>query len=525
MINFDKIGDFNPQLLRELKSRLGWRNGLISIGISVVTQLLLLLAYYAKLPQDELLTFSAMSYCLKAIDGNRKCTLDSLGTVLIDWPQWWSEVSHVLSWFIVYGLVVGGGYLLSSSFAQEEKRGTLDFIRLTPQRASDIFIGKLLGVPFLVYLGVALALPLQFYGAKQANISIVHMLSWDLFMAVVAVMLFMGAMLATMWFKAQSILLTAAAAAVTYPVIQLSLHWGQLGRSYSYSSYSGLSWYGVLNENRLRFYIIFTVLTTVGIYWLYQALKRRYLQPKSIVLSKAQSYFWSLLFNLFLLGFHFTMESSTQVRFTVPFHGRNTFGDVILAIFGFAWLILLVPMLLPSRQALAEWARHGNLRTGQMLRSWLWQDKSPGTLAVAVNVAIAAGVWLIPCMFVASYRELLKILLGMLMTITLTTIYSSIAHWVLFWPIANRQGWTIGIIAGLIFGPSIAALNIPGVRDVLYLFTPFLWNSVGSASISFVILVLVLQLAALAWLTLQLRKSLTKVGRSESFQYLQPSNG
>jgi hypothetical protein len=335
----------------------------------------------------------------------------------------------------------------------------------------------------------------------------------------VAVMLFMGAMLATMWFKAQSILLTAAAAAATYPVIQLSLHWVLYSQSYS-----GIPWYGLLSGNRLRFYVVFMALTGVGIYWLYQALKRRYLQPKSIVLSKAQSYLWSLLFNLFLLGFHFVIatESADRWQFNIPFHGRNAYGDIILAVFGSAWLILLVPMLLPSRQALAEWARHGNLRTGQMLRSWLWQDKSLGTLAVAVNVAIAAGVWLIPCAFAASRMELLKILLGMLMMIVLATIYSSIAHWVLFWPIANRQGWTIGIIAGLIFVPSIAALNISGARDVLYLFTPFLWNSIRSASIGFVFLALALQLAALAWLTLQLRKSLTKVGRSESFQHLQP---
>jgi hypothetical protein len=522
MISFDKIGDFNPQLSRELKSRLGWRNGLISIGISAITQLLLLLAYYSKLPQArdiDRLDYSAIGYCVKAIDGNRKCTLDSLGHILIDWPRWWSEVSYMLSWFMVCGLVLGGVYLLSSSFAQEEKRGTLDFIRLTPQPARDIFVGKLLGVPFLVYLGVALALPLQFYGVKQANISIVSVLSWDLLMAAVAVMLFMGAMLATMWFKAQSILLTAAAAAAMYPVIQLSLHW-VIGYSYS-----GIAWYGVISGNRLRFYLVFTALTGGGIYWLYQALKRRYLQPKSIVLSKAQSYSWSLLFNLFLLGFHWIIQSSTsQWQFDIPFRGRNAYGDLILAIFGSAWLILLVPMLLPSRQSLVEWARHGNLRTGQMLRSWLWQDKSPGTLAVAVNVAIAAGIWLIPCAFAVSHLELLEIFLGLLMMIALATIYSSIAHWVLFWPIANRQGWTIGIVAGLIFVPSIAAINIPGVRDVLYLFTPFLWNSVRSAPIGLSLLVLALQLVALAWLTFQLRKSLTKVGRSESFQHFQQTS-
>jgi hypothetical protein len=521
MINFDKIGDFNPQLLRELKSRLSWRNGLMSIGISAVTQLLLLLAHYAKLPQGARYDYySVKDYCLKAMDIERECTVDSLGKVLINWPKWWGDISYGLSWFMVYGVMLGGVYLLASSLAQEEKRGTLDFIRLTPQPASNIFIGKLLGVPFLVYLGVALALPLQFYGAKQANISIAHLLSWDLLMAFVAVMLYMGAMLATMWFKAQSILLTAAAASAIYPVIYFSLHWHQ---NQNYSYHSNIAWYGIPNSDRLLFYGVYTALAAGGIYWLYQSLKRRYLQPKSIVLSKAQSYLWSLLFNLFLLGFYFgTGNSVNPGGFSVPFHGRNSYGDMILAVFGFAWLMLLVPMLLPSRQALAEWARHGHVSTKKILSSLLWQDKSPATLAVAINMAIAAVVWLIPCMFVVSCTEFLQILMGMLMMITLVTIYSSIAHWVMFWPIANRPGWTLGLIAGLIFGPSIAAINISGASEMLYLFTPFLWNSVRYAPIGLVILVLALQLAALAWLTVKLGQTLKKVGRSESFQHFQP---
>jgi hypothetical protein len=519
MLTFERVGDFNPQLMRELKSRLSWRNSLISVFISVVAQILLLLSYYSKLPQDRRATYLAQDYCVAFTKSG--CAVDSLGHVLIRWPKWWAEVAYGSSWLLIYGLVLGGVYLLASSLAQEEKRGTLDFIRLTPQKASAIFVGKLLGVPILVYLGVALALPLQFYGAQQAGISRFYVLSWDLLMVFVAVMLYMGSMLATMWFKAQSILLTTVACVVTYPVISLSLHWYKAYGS-NYAIGRNPNWYTLLFGNHLFFYWSFIALTAIGIYWLYQALERRYLQPKSIVLSKGQSYLWSLLFNLFLLGFNvsetFAGNQGEHWSFTVPFQSSSSYGDAVVAVFGFAWLLLLIPMLLPSRQSLVEWSRHSHLHPDRMLHSLLWQDKSPGTLAVAVNVGIASLVWLVACATRADFKEILHLLLGAVITITLATIYSSIAHWILFWPVNNRPAWIIGILGGLIFLPLIGAAVVPGSKDLLNLLSLFLWNSIGNAMIFGVLFIWGLQLAVLAWLTAKLRRVLTKAGRSASYQ-------
>lgn len=519
ILNFERIGDFNPQLLRELKSRLSWRNSLIAMAISVLAQILLLLSYYSKLPQNQNLEHSD-HYCA-TVDKGYGCAVDSFGNILIRWPDWWGDVAYGTSWLLVYGLVLGGVYLLANSLSQEEKRGTLDFIRLTPQKVSGIFVGKLLGVPISIYLGVAFALPLQFYAVHRSALSLFHVLSWDLLMISVTVMLYMGAMLATMWFKAQSILLTAAAAVVTYPVIYLSLYWYAKNRpGYAYR----IDWYTLTSSNRLIFYWTYTVLTAVGIYWLYKALERRYLQPKSIVLSKSQSYLWSLLFNLFLLGFHVmagNYSNTSRGGFVIPFHSfsNSNSGDAILAVFGFAWLLLLIPMLLPSRQSLVEWSRHGHLKSEGLLKSLLWQDKSPATLAVAVNVGIASLVWLIPSVTKANGTQMCSLLLGAVITITLATIYSSIAHWVLFWPVNNRPAWTMGIIGGLVFLPVVGATLIPWSKDFLYLISPFLWISIGSTPFFGALFVWVQQLVVLAWLTRQLRKVLTKVGRSESYQH------
>jgi hypothetical protein len=520
MFNFNRIGDFNPQLLRELKSRLSWRNGLIAVAISAICQLLILLSQYSKLPTQPQIGYQNSKYCMAVLKS--KCTIDNFGNILINWPQWWAEVSVNVSWLMFYGLFVGGVYLLASSFSQEEKRGTLNFIRLTPQKASTIFVGKLLGVPILVYLGTALALPMQFYAAHQAHISRLHVLSWDLSMLAMALMIYLGAILATMWFQTQSILLAVLALLAAYPIIYSSLHW--------YKGRARWEWYGMAMGNHITSYLTFTGLATAGIYWLYKALERRYLQPKATVLNKKQSYLWSLMVHLFSMGFFVYHEDlkysgiAGRLSFHAPLgfgSSSDSFANSILAVFGLVWLLLLVPLLLPSRQSLVEWSRHGSAKT-RSLHSLIWNDKSPAVLAVAVNVVIASIVWLIPVVLFTNRASLIQLLIGCSITLFLAAIYSSIAHWVLFWQVNNRPVWIAAIIGVLVLlpllGPSIISFGMNISENPVFLFSPFLWNSIRNVPIFTSLLICGLLVAVLGWLTLRLQRVITKVGRSESYQ-------
>jgi hypothetical protein len=516
MFYFDAIGDFNPQLLRELKSRWSWRNGAITTAISGLAQGIVLLSFYSKLPTSANSSYPARDYCLTLV--KEKCSIDALGNVLIDWTRWWGEVAIGISWVMFYGLFAGGVYLLASSFSQEEKRGTLDFIRLTPQKASQIFGGKLLGVPVLVYWATALALPLQFHATQGAGISRLYVLSWDLWMVAVAMLLYGGASLATLWFKAQSILLTAATLMVTYPILYLSMVWNHTPSYFG----SGSGWYNLPLRNSLSYYWIFTILTGVGIYWLYKALERRYLKPKATVLSKGQSYLWSLLFHLFFAGFCFYDNSS----FSSPFSfnsNRSSYGDsfssALLAVFGTAWLLLLIPLLLPSRQSVVEWARQRR-QLGSDLKSLIWNDKSPAVLAVALNVAIASLVWILLSATSPSSDNILPMVVGVVMTGLLAAIYSAIAHWGLFWKVNNRHGWIAGIIGGLIFLPVVGAIfiGLGGYSNPLYLLSPFLWMAIKSADGWMILFALLLMVGSLSFVMFRFNKVLKKVGRSESFQ-------
>ncbi len=115
----DRLSDWNPQLLRELKGRLKPRNLLLAGAISLLGQFLL------------------------------------LGGFLIDRQAWWLDFFIILSFIGIFALIVAGTYMLISDIATEQRRDTLNFIRLSPESTRGILVGKMLGVPILLYFVVA----------------------------------------------------------------------------------------------------------------------------------------------------------------------------------------------------------------------------------------------------------------------------------------------------------------------------------------------------------------------------------
>uniref|UniRef100_A0ACD5H1H9 Uncharacterized protein n=1 Tax=Desertifilum tharense IPPAS B-1220 TaxID=1781255 RepID=A0ACD5H1H9_9CYAN len=72
---------------------------------------------------------------------------DAFGNAIVDWSLWGTDVflgASILGAIALSGI---GAYWLIDDLGKEERRGTLNFIRLSPQSAQSIFLGKLLGVP------------------------------------------------------------------------------------------------------------------------------------------------------------------------------------------------------------------------------------------------------------------------------------------------------------------------------------------------------------------------------------------
>ena len=90
----------------------------------------------------------------------------------------------MLSFIGIVTLLIVGTYMLVADIEREKQRGTLNFIRLTPQSASSILAGKILGVPILLYTAIALLLPLHLVASWQSHIPLSLTISF--YLAVIA---------------------------------------------------------------------------------------------------------------------------------------------------------------------------------------------------------------------------------------------------------------------------------------------------------------------------------------------------
>lgn len=134
----------NPQLWLELKYRLKWRNILATVTVSLLGQFFIVALFQKK----------------------------AVTEMIDDWQGWNFDVFHTLTWIAVLLLLTLGSYWLVKDVAREYRRGTLTLVRLTPQASRTILVGKLLGVPILLYLAIALAIPLHLWTAIKGGVSL-----------------------------------------------------------------------------------------------------------------------------------------------------------------------------------------------------------------------------------------------------------------------------------------------------------------------------------------------------------------
>ena len=147
----DKIGDWNPQLFRELKGRFKKSHIVIVLLISLLPQLLIFLLQFETLPNDEV--------------------------YLNFWePDTWRMLFISFNMIFVFTLLVVGSYLIVNDLVKEERDGTLNFIRLSPQSELSIFTGKMLGVPALLYLMIITAIPFHIFSGICGNIPFSYIL-------------------------------------------------------------------------------------------------------------------------------------------------------------------------------------------------------------------------------------------------------------------------------------------------------------------------------------------------------------
>jgi hypothetical protein len=536
----DRLGDSNPQIFRELKERITPRNVGIAVVGALLIQGLVLLYFNGQIPVPTYEGIPAVKlmetrspYCLFPPNTNYNyddsiCRLNTLGGYAINWQKWWTDVYICLAWILPLGLILGSVYTLVADVIQEEKRGTLNFIRLSPQSAQTIFIGKILGVPSLVYLAIALVLPLHLWAGINAGGSIPFLASWYLAIGSLSFLLASAAVLYVLLGGIQAILTVIATGyPICLPLLGINSFAAGTLNNEGWMKNLQVSWFGLpYSSSAIWFYVFGTGCCLLASYWVWQALERRYLNPTATIISKSQSYLLNLCWQIWLAGFTIPLLMSGS---------KDTLlGTAIgFGIIDFIGLLLLIPLLLTSKQAIQDWSRYRRERvTHQPRKFWqrelvqdlIFNDKSPALLAIAINIGIALVLWIPVSFRIAlinpSYG--VRFLAGVCLATSLILIYAAIAHLGLFLKVRKRNLWIIAGLLVAMFLPAVGAYALSpdrtptGLSAILLLFSPFAPLGIINLAGGSILATFAAQLGMFALLTRQLQRRLQISGQSQS---------
>jgi hypothetical protein len=525
----EKLGNGNPQLFREIKGRLKGRNIAIAVSLSIMTQFLNVMFFYIQLPADDK-GYNHFSTCIEKIQ-------DECVRSIINWQEWWLELSQMLSLILLCTLVLGGVYMLINDLAQEEKRGTLNFIRLSPQSSQKILLGKLLGVPILLYLAILLAIPLHLYAAIGAHINLGLVIGSYLLVGVICSCFYTAAMLYTFLGGLQPWLGTFSTSLLLFPLLPLLYLFLYIDVDHFPFNNTYLRWFDLPIGENIAYAYCFTFACFGGInYGIWQVLNRRFLNPNATLFSKKQSYFLVFFTNLLLLGFAWP---NSTVSHPEPIVGYG----FLFGIVPFCFLIL-IGGLSPTRQTLQDWARYQVGRSKKALvQELILGEKSPSTIAIGLNLVITALIWM-PWMLLfndvnpsqlhdLSQRQVVidlsqrQVVISFVLMVNMILLGSAIVQIILLTKLQKPQVWAAGIIGIILSLPPILvlflALHNPQ-ESWLWLFSvaPISIQHVSNTSI---FLALLSQWTMLTLLSSQLTRQLKKAGESTTKALLIPSRG
>ncbi|MEH2420869.1 MAG: ABC transporter permease subunit [Nostoc sp.] len=573
----DKIGDWNPQLLRELKGRLKFFNVAIAVATSLLLQLVVFLYQLREFPDDKYSLNS--TYCslpqtyeqpenpvLQELNQSKTADLNDLISNNIcpqneiDWQLWWRDhweyIFLTFSVIFVFTLLVAGTYLLINDLAKEETRGTLNFIRLSPQSETSILTGKLLGVPSLIYLIILVAVPLHLWAGHSANIAFSYILSYYAILAASCIFFYSAALLfglVSRWFSGFQPWLGSGAVFLFLFTTMV------LGSSYNNSLNNSTAWFRLFSvwdttnylfpnlfhlsngspmKNWQFFYLPLgtSLVNVVGFhllnfglcsYGILQVLKRCFRNPQASIITKKQSYLLVAFCQLMIWGF--ALQNGKNNDTWDQQVGENF---VLLALYNLVLILSLIAVLSPHRQDVQDWARyrHQGVSSHKSIRQDLmWAEKSPALVAIAINLTIVTIPWLIWLSltsivdandgrtWIVNEIDRFKVLLTIALSISLMMIYATIAQLILLLKTPKRSFWAIGTLGAAVFLPPMI-LEFIGIsswkHSTVWMFTTFPWAAVEHAGTTTVFMALLADLSVLALLNFQLTRQVKLAGES-----------
>ena len=429
----NQLGSWNPQLLREWRGRLKTRNVLAAIALSVIGQILLLLINEQPVWREE------------------------------SFQEYWEQIWNMLTWSLPYLLFVLGSYYIVADITQEEKRGTLNFIRLSPRPGWQILLGKLLGVPILPCLMIATLLPLHLWSALCAGISPLFMLSYYLILGGTVFLCYSAALLYGLTGSSQKALLgQQGTTSISFGAIALffisplfmvwntAVTWQGLGNTGTLViGASSMQWVYLpiaTNPFLAHFFTLANIAIVLALIW--RMLLRRFRQPRSTLMSKRQSYALLAYIEILMVGFTLVPEANRW----------DSVGLLVFMTFISTLLIFLMMFaIVPQRQALIDWSRYQ--KPG--LQSWIWADKSPILLTVVIQICMVCGL-LGPWMFLAGIgrRYPLATIVTVVGLATTLFIYGVFIQTIMAGRTRNPFIWTTGSLLVWLIVPPVILLGL-----------------------------------------------------------------
>ena len=539
----DRVGDYNPQLLREIKGKMT-SGKVISITLfSFVAQFTLFLRFLSKLPQN--IDFSDTienRYCTGNYEQYQgsECIKNLLGQWEIRWELWWSDIFFALSSIGVFILLVMGTYLLVVDLIQEDKKGTLNFIRLSPIKAKDFFIGKMIGVPSLLLLFLGLVVPLHFWAGLHSNIDAELILAFYILVGLSCTFFYSLALLfasVTRNYHIVSALVTTLIVltilTITTPYIMGQIYYDMNLQvlaafnplvlfdylmdatlipvevsGYSVSHINSLLWYGQTIWSD-AWGMLFT-LSVNYIWWTYilqKGIQRIYNTPESTLFTKIDSYIITSSFVLIWFGFVFQNTTNTLSNRD----GLFFFQFSLTALF-----FLLIAAISPERQTLLDWSRYHHYNNKSLLKDLIVGEKSPSIVAMMVNSLLAFCYLVIPLIVFLPKEFRVVGIVHSIVQITTICIFALIVQLMLMLRL-KRKGLVIGFtLCALTFFSILTIGFIYSKTGFMFYFSPIALPAFDPINWLGLGLTIFLETSVFIGFALAMKRKLHKFGQSET---------
>ncbi|MEA5583398.1 hypothetical protein VB620_18880 [Nodularia harveyana UHCC-0300] len=362
-------------------------------------------------------------------------------------------------------MLMGGTYLLINDLATEQRRGTINFIRLSPQSYQSILLGKILGVPILLYLAIFLAIPFHLWLGLNMGIPLYQTLIFYVVLLGASILYYSAALL----FGLVGSWLGGVQSWLGSGFLGLVLLFTQKNIFPRFNIFLGLSiinpgnfipdsegglnfvhfqWFGLPLGNSLVLTTCFSLLVYgIGTYFIWQSLERCYHDTNATMLSKKQSYFLTASFTVIMLG----CANSVSNQNLLP-----------LIFINFGLFLYLIAALTPNYQTLQDWARYQhfyrvkNPGKQKLIKDLIWGEKSPAILAIAINALIVftiISVFIAVSFSPASYK--ISAVIALIFTLSLLLIYAALAQILLFTKHQQTLLRTNTVLAAVILLPII----------------------------------------------------------------------